>query len=78
SAQELVHEAALDAAGKRVLAAAVSRLGLSVRALHRALRVARTIADLEESDRVFSTHLAEALSFRSCPSLPPPLPMRAG
>ena len=38
--------APLDAAGRRILESAVQRLQLSVRALHRALRVARTIADL--------------------------------
>jgi magnesium chelatase family protein len=64
SAQELGQHAALDAAGRRLLEAAVSRLQISVRALYRALRVARTIADLEESDPVRGVHLAEALSFR--------------
>ena len=42
----------------------VARLRLSVRALHRALRVARTIADLEGAERVAASHLSEALSFR--------------
>jgi magnesium chelatase family protein len=49
---------------RRLAAAAVERLHLSVRALHRALRVARTIADLAQSTRVEPPHLAEALSFR--------------
>ena len=76
SAQHLVQHCSLDAAGRRILQSAVSRLHLSVRALHRALRVARTIADLAESERVAAEHLAEALSFRitgravrdSCPN----------
>jgi magnesium chelatase family protein len=78
AAAELARECALDAEGSRVLAAAVGRLGLSVRALHRALRVARTIADLDESDRVRAVHLGEALSFRACPSSQETLPGRAG
>jgi magnesium chelatase family protein len=64
SAQQIVQHCSLDAAGQRILQSAVTRLHLSVRALHRALRVARTIADLSESDRVGAPHLAEALSFR--------------
>jgi magnesium chelatase family protein len=70
SAQELVQHCLLDADGSRVLEKAAERLRLSARAIHRALRVARTIADLAESERVVSTHLSEALSFR--PSPPPP------
>jgi magnesium chelatase family protein len=54
-----VHHCALDAAGRRVLEAGVVRFHFSARAIHRALRVARTIADLGETE-----HLSEALSFR--------------
>jgi magnesium chelatase family protein len=43
---------------------AMQRLGLSARALHRTLRVARTLADMEGSDTVSTAHLGEALSYR--------------
>ncbi|MEP6994391.1 MAG: YifB family Mg chelatase-like AAA ATPase [Acidobacteriota bacterium] len=65
SAQGLVQHCGLDAAGRRILESAAARLHLSVRALHRALRVARTIADLAAEEQVTAAHLAEALSFRA-------------
>lgn len=48
----------------QVLGDAMRRLGLSARAYHRVLRVARTIADLAGSDAVDSRHVAEAISMR--------------
>ena len=53
-----------DAAGRRILDAAVRRLGLSARAYHRVLKVARTIADLSGADTPQADHLAEALQYR--------------
>jgi len=52
--------------GQRLLRHAVDRLGLSARGLDRLLRVARTIADLNDSEEVSCQDLAEALSFRRC------------
>jgi len=52
-----------DALG--LLQRAVDRAGLSARAYHRVLKVARTIADLAGSDAVRREHVAEALQFRS-------------
>jgi magnesium chelatase family protein len=52
--------------GVRLLRHAVDRLGLSARGLDRLLRVARTIADLNDSEDVSSHDLAEALSYRCC------------
>ena len=54
-------------AARRTLMTAVDRLGLSARGFHRALRVARTIADLAGSDRVEDEHVREALSLRHLP-----------
>ena len=54
----------LDAAGRRLLADAVDRGGLTARGAHRALRVARTIADLAVEEGVGAPRLAEALQYR--------------
>jgi magnesium chelatase family protein len=48
----------------RLLSAAVSRLGLSARAYHRVLKVARTIADLEECETITRDHVSEAIQYR--------------
>jgi magnesium chelatase family protein len=42
----------------------MTQLGLSARAYHRVLRVARTIADLAGSDEVTARHVSEAISMR--------------
>jgi magnesium chelatase family protein len=55
----------LDAAGRRLIANAVDRGGLSARAVHRAMRVARTIADLADEERVSTLRLAESLQYRA-------------
>jgi magnesium chelatase family protein len=56
---------ALDEAGERTLEMAVRRMGLSARAHDRILKVARTVADLDESPNVSAKHLAEAVQYRS-------------
>ena len=61
----LREHAALDAAGRRLVADAVDRGGMSARGVHRALRVARTIADLAGEERVSALRLAEALQYRA-------------
>lgn len=56
---------ALDRAGGSILRMAMDRLGLSARAYDRILKVARTIADLEGSEKIHSSHLAEAVNYRN-------------
>lgn len=53
-----------DEQGEALLRQAITRLGLSARAYHRVLKVARTIADLEGSPNVQSKHIAEAVQYR--------------
>jgi len=54
----------LDDPGRGLLRVAVERLGLSARGVTRALRIARTIADLAAADRVAEDHVAEAIRYR--------------
>lgn len=63
---KLLHQYATpDEKGLNLLRNAMNRLNLSARAYDRILKVARTIADLEGSEKVLSHHLAEAISYRS-------------
>ena len=55
----------LDRAGRQLVADAIDRGGMSARAVHRALRVARTIADLSGEQHVGALRLAEALQYRA-------------
>ncbi len=54
----------LDASARTTLTSAGERLHLSARAFHRVLRVARTIADLDDAVGVHTQHVAEALGYR--------------
>jgi len=56
---------ALDPAGRRLVSDAVDRGGMSARGVHRALRVARTIADLAGEERLSALRIAEALQYRA-------------
>jgi magnesium chelatase family protein len=64
SAERVRPACRLDAAAASLLTAGHARLGLSGRGFERVLRVARTIADLDASERVGERHIGEALSLR--------------
>jgi len=63
--RELRAHCVLDAAGESLLRDATRRLGLSARAYHRVLRIARTIADLEPNARITQDHVGEAIQYRT-------------
>ncbi len=54
-----------DKAGSELLKNAMLRLNLSARAYDRIIKVARTIADLEDSENILSNHIAEAINYRN-------------
>jgi len=63
--RELREYCALDRAQGDLLQQAMEKLGLSARAYDRILRVARTIADLAGAEKIATTHLLEAIHYRS-------------
>lgn len=62
--QTLEKACQLTEADRKLLETAFEKLHLSLRALHRILRVARTIADLADQDKIETVHLMEALNYR--------------
>ena len=55
----------LEGSSLELLRQAMERLHLSARSYHRILKLARTIADLGDSDKIKTEHLAEALQYRT-------------
>ena len=62
--KELRQHAALDDPAETLLGSAVRQMGLSARAYHRVLKLARTIADLAAEESITTAHVAEALQYR--------------
>jgi len=54
-----------DEAGHKLLETAINKFGLSARAYDRILKVARTIADIEDVDQIHSHHISEAIQYRT-------------
>ncbi len=63
--REIERYCALDQASELLIKTAMNRLNLSARAYDRILKVARTIADLSSSEQITSSHIAEAIQYRS-------------
>lgn len=65
SAREVRRHCALGVESESILRSAITRLGLSARAYHRVLKIARTIADLAGEESLQVAHVAEAIQYRS-------------
>ena len=64
SARDLVNMITLSEEVRRILTESAKSLNISARSYHKLMKVARTIADLEDSPEIEKSHILEALSYR--------------
>ena len=65
SSRNIKSHCKVDVASCRLLESAIDKLGLSARAYNRILKIARTIADLENFADISSVHISEAIQYRN-------------
>ena len=65
SSKQMREFAQIDKAGSELLKNAMQRLNLSARAYDRIIKVARTVADLDDAEHILSNHIAEAINYRN-------------
>jgi magnesium chelatase family protein len=70
TARDLREQCAVNEGGDALLRTAITRLGLSARAYHAVLKVARTIADLDGVGDISTAHVSEAIQYRSLDARP--------
>jgi magnesium chelatase family protein len=64
SARDIDETITLGKTAKELVHASAAKLALSPRSIHRVLKVARTIADIEDSEEILDEHILEALQYR--------------
>ena len=64
SIEDIEKHCQLQGTGKKMMEDAFYRFNLSARSYHRVLKVARTVADLDNSEQINEYHLAEAIYFK--------------
>lgn len=64
NSKQIEQHCQLEDSDRQLLETAINKLGLSARAYHRILKLARTIADLADSEQIQTPHLSEAISYR--------------